>query len=72
MPGKFVVQKNKKGEFHFNLVSTNGQIVATSQRYATKQACMRGVASVRKLAADAALQDLSSPEAGPAATRKKA
>lgn len=72
MPGKFVVQKNKKGEFHFNLVSTNGQIVATSQRYATKQACMRGVASVRKLAADAALHDLSAPETRPAPARKKA
>lgn len=71
MPGKFVVQRNKKGEFHFNLVSTNGQVVATSQRYATKQACMRGVASVRKLAGDAAVQDLAAPEAKPATAAKK-
>jgi uncharacterized protein YegP (UPF0339 family) len=70
MPGKFVVQKSRKGEFHFNLISTNGQIVATSQRYATKQACMRGVASVKKLAADAAVHDVSAQE--PTAGRAKA
>ncbi len=62
MPGKFVIRKSRKGEFHFNLISTNGQIVATSQRYATKQACMRGVASVQKLAAAAVVHDLSTSE----------
>ncbi len=57
MPGKFVVKQGSTGKFRFSLVSTNGQVVATSQTYATKATCMNGVRSVRKLAADAGLED---------------
>ena len=53
MPGKFVVKKGPTGKFRFSLLSTNGQIVASSEAYENKAAAMRGVASVQKLAADA-------------------
>ena len=59
MPSKFVVKKGSSGKFRFSLVSTNGQVVATSEAYETKRACMNGIAAVRRLAADAALEDLT-------------
>lgn len=57
MPGKFIVKKGSTGKFRFSLVSTNGQIVATSQAYNSKPSCMNGVKSVQKLAAEAEVED---------------
>lgn len=57
MPGKFVVKKGPTGKFRFNLVSTNGQIVATSEAYNSKAGAMGGIRSVRSLAGDAAVED---------------
>ena len=54
MPGKFVIKKGSTGKFRFNLVSTNGQVVATSEAYETKASAQAGIRSVKKLAADAA------------------
>lgn len=74
MPGKFVVKKGTTGKFRFNLVSTNGQIVATSEAYNSKPSCMAGIKSVRTLAADAALEDQTTKEwaAGEAARKEVA
>lgn len=74
MPGKFIVKKGTTGKFRFALVSTNGQVVATSEAYETKRAAMSGVASVRKLAVDAVLHDTTvaaAAEAKPAARKPK-
>jgi len=57
MPAKFVVKKGPTGKFRFNLLSTNGQVVASSEAYETKRAAMSGVASVQKLAAGATIVD---------------
>ena len=57
MPAKFVVKKGPTGKFRFNLLSTNGQVVASSQAYETKRAALSGVASVQKLAAGATIVD---------------
>jgi uncharacterized protein YegP (UPF0339 family) len=57
MPGKFVVKKGPTGKFRFSLLSTNGQVVASSEAYETKRAAMSGVASVQKLAAGAKVVD---------------
>jgi len=67
VPGKFVIKKGPTGKFRFSLVSTNGQIVASSQAYENRAAAMRGVASVQKLAADARIVDLTVAAAAPAA-----
>src|SRR4029077_14501515 len=53
MPGKFVVKKGPTGKFRFSLLSTNGQVVASSEAYETKRAALSGVASVQKLLAGA-------------------
>ena len=57
MPGEFVVKKGPTGKFRFNLVAANGEIVATSEAYETKAACLKGLDAVTRLAADAALED---------------
>lgn len=46
--GKFVISERKNGEFQFNLLAGNGQIILSSEGYTTKSACENGVESVRK------------------------
>ena len=71
MPGKFVIKKGSTGKFRFSLVSTNGQIVATSEAYNSKASAMTGIRSVQKLAGDATIEDQTSKEwAAGEATRK--
>ena len=54
--GKFVIKPAKTG-FMFNLKAGNGEIIATSEVYASLDACKNGVASVQKNAPIAALED---------------
>jgi len=46
--GKFVISKRKNGEFQFNLLAGNGQVILASEGYASKPSCMNGVKSVMK------------------------
>ena len=57
MPAKFELKKTSNGQFRFNLKATNGQVIATSESYKTKAACLNGIESVRKNAPDAVLDD---------------
>lgn len=57
MPGKFVLKRGTTGKFRFNLLSTNGKVIATSESYESKRAAMLGIESVRKNAAGASLDD---------------
>ena len=72
MPGKFVVKKGSTGKFRFSLVSTNGQIVATSEAYNSKPSAMNGIKSVRNLAADAVLEDQTTKEWAAGEEQRKA
>ena len=72
MPGKFVVKRGPTGKFRFALLSTNGQVVASSEAYETKRAALAGVASVQKLAAGATIVDTTVPAAAPAKPAAKA
>jgi hypothetical protein len=40
--------KDKAGKFRFRLVAPNGEIIATSEAYSTKEACVKGIESVKK------------------------
>jgi uncharacterized protein len=51
MPGKFELKKSNGGNFMFNLKAGNGQIILTSEPYASKQAAQNGIESVKKNAA---------------------
>ena len=72
MPGKFVVKKGTTGKFRFNLLSTNGQVVATSEAYNSKASAMGGIRAVKSLAADAAIEDQTTKEWAAAEAARKA
>jgi uncharacterized protein YegP (UPF0339 family) len=57
MAGKFVLKKGASGKFHFNLHAANGQIIATSEAYNSKEAALNGIESVKKNAPDARVDD---------------
>ena len=40
--------KDKKGKFRFRLKAANGEIIATSEAYSSKDGCVNGIESVRK------------------------
>ena len=50
--GKFVISTRKNGEFQFNLLAGNHQVILSSEGYAAKASCLNGIESVRKNAAD--------------------
>lgn len=45
---KFVVYQGNDGKFYFRLQARNGEVVLTSQGYASKPSCLNGIESVRK------------------------
>ncbi|MBL7774589.1 MAG: YegP family protein [Saprospiraceae bacterium] len=45
--GKFVISQRSNGDFQFNLKADNGQVILSSQGYASKPSCVNGVESVR-------------------------
>jgi len=47
-----VYQSGKKNEFRFRLKADNGQIILSSEGYTSRAACLNGIASVKKNAAD--------------------
>ncbi len=54
--GKYVVSTQKTG-FNFQLKAGNGEPIMTSEIYATKKACLKGIESVRSNAPVAKLED---------------
>lgn len=54
--GKFGVKQVKTGVI-FNLKADNGEVIATSEIYATEAACMNGIESIRRNAIEAKLED---------------
>ena len=50
---KFEMYQDKAGEFRFRLKARNGEIIATSEGYKTKDACEDGVDSGRRNAPEA-------------------
>jgi uncharacterized protein YegP (UPF0339 family) len=60
MAGKFELFQDKSGGFRFNLLASNGQIVASSESYTTRRAAEAGIESVKKNAPDAPVVDRAS------------
>jgi uncharacterized protein YegP (UPF0339 family) len=54
---KFVVKKTSNEQFRFNLVASNGQIVATSETYTRKQSALDTIESIKNNAAAASIDD---------------
>ena len=57
MAAKFVLKMGVTGRYHFNLVAPNGQVVATSESYESKDSAKGGIESVKANAAGAAIVD---------------
>jgi uncharacterized protein len=57
MAGKFVLKTDASGQFRFNLVASNGQVIASSEAYTTKAAALNGIDSVKKHAPEAVTDD---------------
>jgi uncharacterized protein YegP (UPF0339 family) len=57
MPGKFEITKDKTGKFKFNLIAPNGEIIAASEAYESKEACKNGIQSVKTNAPSAETVD---------------
>ncbi len=62
MPAKFQLKKGSTGKFRFTLLSTNGQVVATSQAYERKATAMAGIRSVQKIAGTAEVEDTTTKQ----------
>ena len=55
MAGKFVLKKGTTGKFPFNLVAGNGQVIATSEAYESRESALKGIESVKANAPGAEL-----------------
>ena len=64
MPAKFQIQKAKNEKFYFHLLAANGEIILTSQMYASKATAKKGVASVQSNAAHADQYEAKTNKAG--------
>ena len=54
--GKFVIRETKTG-IKFDLKAGNGEVIATSEVYTSKNSCLSGIASVQKNAPAAAVEN---------------
>jgi uncharacterized protein YegP (UPF0339 family) len=62
MAAKFEISKDKSGKYRFHLKAANGEIIAASQGYETKESAEKGIESVKSSAADAKVVELTERE----------
>jgi uncharacterized protein YegP (UPF0339 family) len=55
MAAKFEVFKGKNGDFRFRLKAANGKVIAQGQGYKSKDACLKGIESIKKNAKGASV-----------------
>ena len=56
---RFEVKQASNGKPYFNLMATNGQVIGSSQMYASEATMQNGIASVMKNAPEAEIVDLT-------------
>jgi len=67
----FEILCDSAGKYRFHLKATNGQIIAVSQSYGTKESAMKGISSIKKNALIAKIADFTeAEEAKPESTHK--
>jgi uncharacterized protein len=57
MAGKFVLKKGSTGKYHFNLAAGNGQVIATSEAYESRESALKGIESEKNNAPGADIDD---------------
>lgn len=55
--GRYEMKEAANGKWHFNLKASNGQVILSSQMYASADGAKNGIESVKKNAPTATLQD---------------
>jgi uncharacterized protein YegP (UPF0339 family) len=55
MAAKFEIFKGKGGDFRFRLKAANGKVICQGQGYKSREACVKGIESIKKNAARAAI-----------------
>ena len=60
--GSFEMYEDAAGAYRFRLKAANGQIVAVSQGYGTKAACLKGIESVKRSAGGAEVKAVETAE----------
>jgi uncharacterized protein YegP (UPF0339 family) len=56
---KFQIKDSADGQIYFVLVAANGEVIATSETYKSKQGCKVGIKAVQIAAAGAIIEDLT-------------
>ncbi len=64
MPSRFQIMKAKNAKFYFHLLSSNGEVILSSQMYASKVTARKGIASVQANAADLNQYEVRTNKAG--------
>jgi uncharacterized protein YegP (UPF0339 family) len=73
LPAKFQLKKGTTGKFRFVVLSSNGQVVATSEAYERKASALAGIRAIEKIvASSAAVEDTTTKEWAEAEAAKKA
>ena len=62
MIGKYKLWKDAQGEWRFNLIAGNGQVIAVSEGYTTKSSAKKGIISVRVNAPFAPIKEETNSE----------
>ena len=57
MPAKYVVSHRARTGFQWQLVASNGRVIATSERFETRRAVLSSIESARKNAPTAVVED---------------
>ncbi|MHA1410481.1 MAG: YegP family protein [Candidatus Odinarchaeia archaeon] len=56
---QFEIYKDNAGKFRFRLRAPNGEIIAVSEAYSSKQGCLNGCDAVKRHAPVAIIEDLT-------------
>jgi uncharacterized protein YegP (UPF0339 family) len=57
MAAKFEIFTDRKKQYRFHLKASNGEVIAASQAYENKAACIKGIKAIQKNAPAAAIID---------------
>jgi hypothetical protein len=55
---KYQILLDKAGEYRFNLNASNGEVIASSEGYSSKDGCLNGINSLRRIA-NSEIEDLT-------------
>ncbi len=56
---KFQIKKTSNNQYRFNIVASNGQVLATSETYMQKASAVGAIDSIKKSVGTASTEDLT-------------